>query len=206
MFLIGLTGGIGSGKSTVAARLAAHGATVIDADAVARDVVRAGTPGFEAVVNRFGPDVVADDGELDRETVAAEVFADDGARDDLNAIVHPRVRERIETRLADLADEPGMVVLDVPLLVESGMHEACDAVVVVTAPEDLRVERLVAARGMAPDDVRARMGSQTTDERRREVATVVIDNDGDLDQLERRVDDAATELLALAENHAEVNS
>ncbi len=198
MRLVGLTGGIGSGKSTVARMLAERGAVVIDADAIAREVVEPGTDGFDEVVERFGDDVLAGDGSLDRDAVAAIVFDDDDARADLNAIVHPRVGEEIGRRLAALnADgHVALAVVDVPLLVESGAAAGYDAVIVVTAPQELRVERLVRDRGMDPDDVRARIAAQASDEERRAVATHVIENDGDLAALEARVEEVHRELTA----------
>lgn len=198
MRLIGLTGGIGSGKTTVAQMLADRSATVIDADAIAREVVEPGTEAFDDIVERFGDGVVAEDGSLDRDAVAAIVFDDDDARADLNAIVHPRVGEEIGRRLASLHgdDEVELTVVDVPLLVESEAAEAYDAVIVVTAPEDVRVERLVRDRGMDPDDVRSRIAAQASDEERTAVATHVIENDGDLDALEARVDEVHRHLTA----------
>ncbi len=189
MYLVGLTGGIGSGKSTVARMLEKRGAAVIDADRLAREVIAPGTEGFEAVVARFGDRVLTAAGDLDRASLAETVFADPEARRDLNAIVHPRVYERITHRLEELdASGTEIVVLDVPLLVESGAGDAYGDVVVVEAPEDDRVRRLVEQRGMDPDDVRGRMRSQASDADRRAVAAEVIDNSGDLVDLEEKVD------------------
>lgn len=199
MYLVGLTGGTGSGKSTVGRMLSERGAVLIDADAIAREVVERGTPGFREVVDRFGGEVVAADGALDRERLAAIVFEDERARSDLNAIVHPRVRARISGRVADLADTDRIVVVDVPLLVETGQADRYRAVIVVTAPQETRVARLVRERGMEPDQVRARIAAQATDEERLEVATHVIDNDGDLGQLERQVNAVFADLAAAAE-------
>lgn len=199
MYLVGLTGGTGSGKSTVGRMLSERGAVLIDADAIAREVVEPGTPGFREVVNRFGGEVVAADGALDRERLAAIVFEDERARSDLNAIVHPRVRARISGRVADLADTDRIVVVDVPLLVETGQADRYRAVIVVTAPQETRVARLVRERGMEADQVRARIAAQASDEERLEVATHVIDNDGDLGQLERQVDEVFADLAAAAE-------
>lgn len=183
---VGLTGGVGSGKSTVARLLAERGAVVIDADAVAREVVAAGTPGFEEVRAEFGDAVVGPDGELDRPALAKIVFTDDGRRAALNAIVHPKVGERTR-ELAAAAGPDAVIVFDVPLLVESGSTDGYDLVVVVLASEATRVRRL-AGRGMAEQDARARMASQATDEQRRAVADVVLDNDGDLAALTAQVD------------------
>ena len=182
---VGLTGGVGSGKSTVSALLAEHGALVIDADAIARDVVRAGTPGFDAVVARFGAGVVGPDGELDRPRLASLVFADEQARADLNAIVHPLVGERTAALMA-AAPPDAVVVYDVPLLVESNMAAAFDVVVVVEAAADTRLGRL-AARGMPETDARARMAAQASDEQRRAVAHEIVANDGSLEALRAEV-------------------
>lgn len=205
MYLVGLTGGIGSGKSTVAARFSELGAHVIDADVVAREVVGRGTTGLEDIVTRFGSAVLAADGSLDRAALAAIVFDDDEARTALNAITHPRIAERIAERIADHvhaeADEPHarIVVVDHPLLIETGQAEAFPAVVVVLAPEDLRLQRLVASRGMDRDDARARLRAQVGDEVRRAVATHVITNDGDLDHLHAQVDAVHGSLRAAAD-------
>jgi len=184
---IGLTGGIGSGKSTAAARFAELGALVIDADALAREVVEPGTDGLAAVVAEFGEQVLDADGRLDRPALAKLVFGDEAARGRLNAIVHPRVRTRAAGLIA--AAPPGTVVVqDVPLLVETEQAGAYDLVVVVEAPEERRVQRLAADRGMSAEDVRARMASQATDEQRRAVADVVLVNDGTPDDLRAKVD------------------
>lgn len=185
MLLVGLTGGIGSGKSTVASALSAHGAVVIDADAIARQVVEPGTPGFEAVVARFGTEMVGDDGWLDRAALARLVFDDKTARADLNEIVHPRVAAETQVQVA--AAPPGsVIVMDVPLLVEAA-RGGYDLVVVVEAPEDLRLDRL-AARGMDPGDARRRMAAQASDAERRAVTDVILDNSGSADDLERQVE------------------
>ena len=184
---IGLTGGIGSGKSTAAARFAELGALVIDADVLAREVVEPGTDGLAAVVAEFGEQVLDADGRLDRPALARLVFGDEAARGRLNAIVHPRVRTRAAGLIA--AAPPGTVVVqDVPLLVETEQAGAYDLVVVVEAPEQRRVQRLAADRGMSAEDVRARMASQATDEQRRAVADVVLVNDGTPDDLRAKVD------------------
>lgn len=203
MRLVGLTGGIGSGKSTVARMFAERGAEVIDADVIAREVVEPGTDGHEAVVERFGEEVLADEGGLDRERLADVVFDDERAREDLNAIVHPRVRERIGQRLGELhraeqqdGDER-IAMLDIPLLAEGGRTEGYDAIVVVTAPEELRVRRLVEQRQMEPDDVRARIDAQMSDDDREAIATHVIENDADLDHLERQVDRVWQDVIGL---------
>jgi dephospho-CoA kinase len=183
---IGLTGGIGSGKSTVSRLLAEHGAVIIDADAIAREVVEPGTPGLTAVVEAFGTTVRAADGSLDRPVLAAVVFADPEARGRLDAIVHPLVRARA-TEIAAAAPPDAVVVNDVPLLVETGQAGAYDLVVVVEARPDVRVARLV-QRGLTADDARARMAAQATDEQRRAVADVVLDNGGTPEELAAQVD------------------
>jgi len=184
---IGLTGGIGSGKSIAAARFAELGALVIDADVLAREAVEPGTDGLAAVIAEFGEQVLDADGRLDRPALARLVFGDEAARGRLNAIVHPRVRARAVELIA--AAPPGTVVVqDVPLLVETEQAGAYDLVVVVEAPEELRVRRLAADRGMSAEEVRARMASQATDEQRRAVADVVLVNDGTPDDLRAKVD------------------
>jgi dephospho-CoA kinase len=184
---IGLTGGIGAGKSSVAQRLAELGALVVDSDELAREVVDVGTPGFEAVVAEFGRGVVAPDGGLDRPALARLVFADEAARDRLNAIVHPLVRRRAaEILAAEPAD--AVVVHDVPLLVETGQADRFDLVLVVEAPAEVRTERLARDRGMSADEARSRMAAQASDAERRAVADVVLVNDGSPDELRARVD------------------
>jgi dephospho-CoA kinase len=189
MLRIGLTGGIGAGKSTVSAALAAHGAVVVDADRIAREVVERGSPGLEAVAAAFGPRVLTVDGDLDRPALAAVVFADPDARRRLDGIVHPLVRRRAgELELAARqADPDAVVVHDVPLLVETGQAASYDLVLVVEAAEDVRVPRL-GARGLTEDDARARIAAQATDEQRRAVADVVLHNDGTPEELRAQVD------------------
>ena len=186
MLRIGLTGGIGSGKSTVSAQLAARGAVVVDADRIAREVVEPGTPGLAAVVDAFGADVLAADGSLDRAALAAVVFADPDARRRLDGIVHPLVRARA-TELAAAAPADAVVVHDVPLLVETGQASSYDLVLVVRADEEIRVARLV-QRGLTAEDARARMAAQATDDQRRAVADVVLDNSGTPDELTAQVE------------------
>ena len=182
---VGLSGGVGSGKSTVSALLAEHGAVVIDADAIAREVVEPGTPGYDAVVARFG-DAVVDDGRLDRAAIARIVFNDAEALADLNAIVHPLVGART-AELMDQSPEGAVVVYDTPLLVEGGMSGGFDLVVIVAADTDLRLRRLE-GRGMPEDDARARMAKQASDDERRAVADVIITNNGSHDELAGQVD------------------
>ena len=190
MLRVGLTGGIGSGKSEVSLRLAAHGAVVIDADLAAREVVAPGTPGLAQVAEAFGPDALGPDGALDRERLGAIVFGDPALRAKLNAIVHPLVREWMaaaERASAAAADGDLIVVHDVPLLTESRRADGFDLVIVVDVPTELQVERLVGQRGMTPDQARARMAAQASRDQRLAIAGVVIDNSGSLDDLDRRV-------------------
>lgn len=192
MLVIGLTGGMGAGKSTVARLFEDLGAHVVDADAIAREVVEPGEPALERIAAEFGQDVLTDDGALDRAAMAAIVFSDRDRLATLEGITHPAIRDRIEQRLAEHAgaDDAGerIVVLDHPLLVETGLAEDLEVVVVVTAPEDLRVDRLAEGRGIDEDDARARMRNQAADEQRTAAATHVIVNDGDLDDLAARVE------------------
>jgi len=182
---IGLTGGIGSGKSTVSAMLADLGAHVIDADAIAREVVAPGTEGRAELVETFGTRILNPDGSLDRQTLAGIVFADPQARESLNAITHPRIAARTAELLAEIPDD-AIMVHDVPLLVEVGLQSAYDVVLVVDAPDELRVQRLV-DRGLSQADARARIASQAPRELRLAVADVVIDNSGTLEDLREQV-------------------
>lgn len=189
MILVGLTGGIGSGKSTVSALLAAKGATVVDADAITRELQAPGQPVLAAIVEHFGPEVLAADGTLDRQAVADRVFGPDGAEAlaALNAIVHPAVGAEIARRLEEAAAGDGVVVLDVPLLVESGRDDMALLVVVDVDPE-VALRRLVEQRGMREEDARARMARQASREERRARADVVLDNSGPREALEAQVD------------------
>ena len=193
MLRVGLSGGIGSGKSTVARALARRGAIVIDADAIAREVVEPGQPGLAAVVERFGAEVLDAEGRLDRPKLAALVFDDAAARADLNAIVHPRVAVETARRTA-AAPSDAVVVIDVPLLVEAA-RSGYDVVVIVEAPEPVRLERLI-ARGMSPEDARRRMAAQASDADRRKVADVVLDNSGSEADLESQIDALWSQLTA----------
>jgi dephospho-CoA kinase len=199
MILVGLTGGIGSGKSTVSALLAARGATVIDADAITRELQEPGQEVFAAIVERFGPDVVAADGTLDRQALADVVFGPggDGALADLNALVHPAVGAEIARRLGAAAGTDGVVVLDVPLLVESGRDDMAALLVVDVDPE-VALRRLVEQRGMRADDARARMARQASREERRARADLVVDNSGTREELTERVAQLWRELLERA--------
>ncbi|HEY8546642.1 MAG TPA: dephospho-CoA kinase [Acidimicrobiales bacterium] len=190
MLVIGLTGGIGSGKSTVSSLLAARGAVVVDADAITRELQQPGKPVFDAMVERFGPGIVAPDGSLDRPAVADLVFGDPDALADLNAIVHPAVGAEIAQRMANLAPTDAIVILDVPLLVESKNAYPVAGLLVVDVDPELAVQRLVEHRGMREHDVRARMARQATREQRLARADFVIHNDGSLEDLVPQVDAA----------------
>ena len=182
MPLIALTGGIASGKSTIAGRLAEHGAVIVDADRIVREVQSPGSPVLTEIAAAFGDDVITADGALDRARLASLVFGDDDAVTRLNAIVHPAVREESARRFAAVraADPGAVVVYDVPLLVEARADDPWDLIVVAHAPAALRVDRLVQLRGMAEADARARIAAQVSDERRLEIADVVIDTTGTL--------------------------
>ena len=186
MLLVGLTGGIGSGKSTVARFLGEHGAVIVDADVFARDAVGAGSDAFEAVVGRFGDEVVGPDGELDRPKLASIVFADPAALADLEAIVHPEVRRMIADRIQAELDTDHVVVLVNPLLIEMGAHRDCDVVVVISADPETQVARTV-ARGMDEADVRARLAAQLPIEERARAADVWLANEDTLADLAAEV-------------------
>ena len=191
MLRVGLTGGIGSGKSEVARRLAKRGAVLIDADVAAREVVVPGSPGLARIAATFGDGVLRLDGSLNRERLGEIVFGDPGLRARLNEIVHPLVREWMqaaEQAAVRAAEPPGPVVVhDVPLLAESRGRAGFDVVIVVDVPPELQLERLVGLRGLPPDQARARIAAQASREQRLAVADVVIDNSGSLDDLDRRV-------------------
>jgi dephospho-CoA kinase len=202
VLLVGLTGGIGSGKSTVARMLEARGAAVFDADVLAREVVEPGAPGHAAVIERFGANVLAPGGELDREALASIVFADPAARRDLEAIVHPEVRRRFAEDTEAYRDTQRIVVMSAPLLVETGMDSAFDVLVVVSASPDTQIERLMRGRGMSEEAVRSRIVAQATPEARAEVADVLIENDGTVEELEAQVDRLWGDLTARAAANA----
>jgi dephospho-CoA kinase len=187
MPLIALTGGIASGKSTIAARLAAHGAVVIDADAIVRDVQAPGSPVLAQIVETFGEGMLREDGSLDRPALGAVVFGDRERLAVLNAIVHPAVRDESQRRFRE-ADPSAVVVYDVPLLAEARATDPWDLVVVAHAPADVRVARLVKHRGMSEADARARIASQVSDDERLRLADVVIDTDGPIAQTEEQTD------------------
>lgn len=190
MTLIGLTGGIASGKSTIARRLAERGAVVVDADLLAREAVAAGSAGLAAVVAAFGEGVLAEDGGLDRAALGAQVFADASARERLNGIVHPVVQRLARERFAAAfaADPEAVVVYDVPLLVEAAAGHAWDLVVVAHAPAAVRRERLIAVRGLSPEEADRRIAAQADDAERLAVADAVIDTSGTLEQTLEQTD------------------
>lgn len=192
MLRVGLTGGIGAGKSEVARRLVAHGAVLIDADVLAREVVAPGTEGLAEVVAEFG-DVLTPAGELDRPAVGRLVFGDQVARRKLESIIHPRVR----TRAAEIeAEAPAgsVVVHDIPLLVETGQADRFDRVLVVDVPPEIQLERLVGERGMSAEEARSRIASQASRDERLAAADLVVDNSGSLADLDRRIDEIWAEL------------
>lgn len=197
MLKVGLTGGIGAGKSEVSRLLVARGAVLIDADRIAREVVAPGTPGLAAVADAFGEEVLAADGTLDRPKLGSIVFADPAELATLNSIVHPLVGAR-SSELERAAAADAVVVHDVPLLTENGLAPLYDVVVVVDASPETQLDRLVRLRGMTEQDARARMAAQASRKERLEIADVVIDNDVSLSDLERRVDEVWADLARRA--------
>ncbi|MEV0524599.1 dephospho-CoA kinase [Streptomyces sp. NPDC050439] len=197
MLKVGLTGGIGAGKSEVSRLLVVSGAVLIDADKIAREVVEPGTEGLAKVVEAFGQEILAPDGTLDRPKLGSVVFADPKKLAALNAIVHPLVGAR-SAELEEAAPEDAVVIHDVPLLAENGLAPLYDLVVVVDARPETQLDRLVRLRGMSEEDARARMAAQATREKRLEIADLVIDNDGPLEGLEQRVGEVWAELARRA--------
>jgi dephospho-CoA kinase len=198
MLLVGLTGGIGSGKSTVAELLAERGAVVIDADDLARRAVAPGTSGFDRVVETFGRDILGPDGGIDRAALADVVFADPSRLRELEAIIHPEVARLLVESVEPYRDTDDVIVYAVPLLAERGMAERFDVVVVVVADVDRRIERLMRDRGMTAEEVRARVSAQLTDEERARVADVLLDNDGEAERLTPQVNRLWTDLAKRA--------
>jgi dephospho-CoA kinase len=196
--MVGLTGGIGSGKSTVAEMLVKRGAVVVDADLIARLVVEPGTPALAKLVDRFGADILGPDGALDRPKLAEKAFVDDETKRELEAITHPAIAEEFLRQVA-AAPEGNIVVHDVPLLAESKRKFPYDAVIVVETPRDVRIDRLV-ARGIPREDAERRMLLQASDEDRRSLATWVVDNGAGLDVLEQQVEAIWQQLLRRAED------
>ena len=203
MLLVGLTGGIGAGKSTVAAMLEARGARVIDADDLARRAVRSGTAAFDRIVERFGGGVVGADGELDRAALASIVFADSERRRELERFTHPEVARMLQEALEPLRSTDDVVVYASPLMVESGMTDACDVVVVVASPVEEQLRRVGAQRGMSESDVRARMAAQASDGERAAAADVILDNGGTIEELEAQVDRLWRDLERTARERAD---
>lgn len=193
IYSVGLTGGIASGKSAVAARLAEHGALIIDADLLAREALEPGSPGLDEVISTFGRELVTEAGELDRAALGRVVFNDEEARARLNAIVHPRVRAEA-ARLREGASAGTVVVEDIPLLVETGQQDRFDLVLVVQAPESQRISRMLENRGSTEEDARARISAQATDAERAAAADVVLDNSGTVEELRRQVDELYVKL------------
>lgn len=193
---MGLTGGIASGKSVVAARLAEHGAVVVDADQIAREVVEPGTPALERIREEFGDTVIAPDGSLDRAALGAIVFSDEAKRHILNGITHPAVLELSQRRFAEAgaADSDAVVVYDVPLLNEARSKAEFDVVVVVSAPEETRIERMVTLRGMSRTEAENRIRSQVSDSERRAMADIIIESGGSLEQTLAQADEVWAEL------------
>lgn len=195
---VGLTGGIASGKSTVSERLRALGAVVIDYDQLARDAVEPGSDALAAIVERFGPTILRDDGTLDRPALGVVVFADASALRDLEAITHPAIGRLAQERIAAIA--PGSVVVhDHPLLIETGADENMDVVVVVDVDVDVQVERMVRDRNMSEGDARARLAAQVDRAKRRAAADIIIENSGTIAQLRAHVDEVWNRLLQLAD-------
>ena len=199
MPLIALTGGIASGKSTIGRRLAEHGAVLVDADQVVRDVQRSGSPVLAALASEFGSDVIRADGELDRAALAARVFGDAGALARLNAIVHPAVRVESQSRFAAAfhANPEAVVVYDVPLLAEARLTDPWDLIVVAHAPSEVRAARLVELRGMTEQDAAARIASQVSDQQRLAIADVVIETGSTLEETLARTDELWADLPRL---------
>lgn len=206
MYLVGLTGGIASGKSTVAERLVEHGAELIDADQIAREVVEPGKPAWNKLVEHFGRDILDDEGFIDRARLGAVVFADDNKRTLLNELTHPPVINEIAEQLELLQAFDGVVVIDVPLLVEAGVTRSYEAIVVVAAKPDTQLQRLVELRGLSPAEAQARIDAQAPLEDKLAVATHVVWNEGPLDELYTAVDEVAADLTRRAREKCDAES
>ncbi|HEX2266572.1 MAG TPA: dephospho-CoA kinase [Actinomycetota bacterium] len=198
MLLVGLTGGMGAGKSTVARMLESRGAVVIDADVLARQALLPGTPGYTKVTELFGPDIIGPDGDIDRAALAKRVFSNDEARVALESITHPEVFRLLSESLEDYQDTDRIVVFDAPLIVEAGFQDACDAIVVVISPEEAQLARVMEERGMTEDAARARLRAQAPTAEKERVADFVIRNDGTIEELENAVDALWNELSEAA--------
>ena len=204
MILVGLTGGIGSGKSTVSSLLADKGAIIIDGDAITRELQQPGEPLLQVIAERFGSDLLDGHGALIRQRLADIVFNDPDALADLNKIVHPAVGRELERRLAEQRDTDNVVILDIPLLAENPRKGLCGTIV-VDVPEEIATQRLVEQRGMREEDARARMANQASREKRRAIADQVIDNTGTVEELRGRVDEVwqwARSLPHVVDEHA----
>ncbi len=197
VMLIGLTGGIGAGKSTVAQLFEERGVPIVDADAIARDVVKPGQPALAELVEYFGDTILGADGELNRGRLAEVAFADAESHEALNAIMHPAISAETSKRIDALRGEHSVIVHDVPLLVEAGLAGNYDLTVLVDTPAEVRMQRLTELRGMDPEDAKKRIAAQATDEQRREVATHVLVNQGSVDELHQAVDAAVASILAV---------
>jgi len=187
--LIGLTGNIACGKSTVARMLAEKGAYIIDADAIAHEVIRKGTPAYESILRRFGEEILGPDGEIDRRRLGAIVFRDPSALQDLEAVVHPAVLEEIQRQIHACSEAPA-IVIEAIKLIESGFARACDTLWVVTCPEPEQIRRLVVERGLTEEEARVRVHAQPPQEEKIRYADVIIDNSGDLEMTRRQVERA----------------
>jgi len=198
MLLVGLTGGIGSGKTTVAGLLAGRGAVVVDADELAREALEPGTRTFKHVSDLFGQDVLTTDGRIDRAALANLVFSDEEKRRALESITHPEVFRLLAEAVEKLRDTDSIVVFDAPLIIETGFHQAVDVLVVVTAPVEQRIERVRRDRGMTEAEAAVRIAAQAEPEARNAAADFLILNDGGLEELEARVDELWAELEARA--------
>jgi dephospho-CoA kinase len=194
MLLVGLTGGLAAGKTTVARMLRDRGAVVVDADELARKALEPGTQGFEQVCDLFGRDILDAEGRIDRGELASRVFADEGRRRTLESITHPEVFRMLAEAVEAHRGTDAVVVFDAPLIVETGFHEAVDVLVVVTATPEVQVQRVARDRGMSEDGARSRIAAQVDPSRREGLADVVLRNDGDLEELERQVEDLWREL------------
>jgi dephospho-CoA kinase len=198
MLLVGVTGGLGAGKSTVARMLGDRGAVVVDADDLARRALEPGTRAYQEACALFGDEVITPTGDLDRAAIAARVFADEDKRRALESIVHPEVFRMLAETVEAHQDTDAVVVFDAPLIVETGFHDACDVVVVVTAPEEERVGRVARARGMPEEDTRARIAAQISPDEREAVADIILPNDAGLGALVQRVDELWRDLARRA--------
>ena len=198
MLLVGLTGGIGSGKSTVARMLQERGAVIVDADELARAALEPGTKAFKHVLDLFGESILGPDGRIDRQALASEVFSDEEKRRALESITHPEVFRLLAETVETLRDSDDVVVFDAPLIIETGFHEAVDVLLVVTAPVEQRIERVRRDRGMSEAEAAVRIAAQADPEARDAAADILINNDGGLEELDARVDELWADLSTRA--------